>query len=180
MKYFLLLFLGINLFATEIQEVKPIPVENIKYVEGLEHYSLFDVSQEGFKDYIEENKFNKATLETMYNRIDNPISITLSAYAYDYGHKRPDLAENFYKLFTDKFGFEHKLRYADFLIRTGRASAIENLFKKMECIINIKRKNECTYYKGLAKYLLTGDNKNKELRSVRKKVPKAEEIYSMN
>ena len=192
MKYFLVLLLSLSLFAdniesdtnektsTEIKIVKPISVPNIKYIKGMENYSLFDVTKEGFKSFIEKKKINKLTLETMYNRIDNPTSIIVSAYAYDYGYQRPDLAENFYKLFTDKFGFENKLRYADFLIRTGRASEIENLFDKMDCVVNFKNATECKYYRGLATYLVTGDNKNKDLKSIRKKLPKAEEIYSSN
>lgn len=191
MKYFLVLLLGLSLFADDIEEgkpkpvseikiVKPIPVPDIKYIKGMEAYSLFDVTKEGFKGFIEKKKINKLTLETMYNRIDNPNSIILSAYAYDYGYQRPDLAENFYKLFKDDFGFENKLRYADFLIRTGRASEIENLFDKMDCVVNFKNAKECKYYRGLATYLVTGDNKNRDLKSIRKKLPKAEEIYSSN
>lgn len=192
MKYFLVLLLSLSLFAddiesdtnkktsTEIKIVKPISVPNIKYIKGMEYYSLFDVTKEGLKSFIEKKKINKLTLETMYNRIDNPTSIIVSAYAYDYGYQRPDLAENFYKLFTDKFGFENKLRYADFLIRTGRASEIENLFDKMDCVVNFKNATECKYYRGLATYLVTGDNKNKDLKSIRKKLPKAEEIFSSN
>lgn len=192
MKYFLVLLLSLSLFAddiesdtnkktsTEIKIVKPISVPNIKYIKGMEDYSLFDVTKEGLNSFIEKKKINKLTLETMYNRIDNPTSIIVSAYAYDYGYQRPDLAENFYKLFTDKFGFENKLRYADFLIRTGRASEIENLFDKMDCVVNFKNATECKYYRGLATYLVTGDNKNKDLKSIRKKLPKAEEIFSSN
>ncbi len=192
MKYFLVLLLSLSLFAddiesdtnkktsTEIKIIKPISVPNIKYIKGMEDYSLFDVTKEGLKSFIEKKKINKLTLETMYNRIDNPTSIIVSAYAYDYGYQRPDLAENFYKLFTDKFGFENKLRYADFLIRTGRASEIENLFDKMDCVVNFKNATECKYYRGLATYLVTGDNKNKDLKSIRKKLPKAEEIFSSN
>lgn len=176
-KYLLIALIGLSCFGTEIEKVKPISQTEIKYVKSLEGYSLFDISKEGFKDYLKKEKINEHLLEELYNRIDNEKSILVSAYAYDYGHKRPDLAENFYKLIDKKMGFENTLRYADFLIRTGRLKDVEALIPKMDCVKNIKFSSQCNYYLGLTNYLLTGNNKNLGLNLAKKKIEKAKEIY---
>lgn len=179
MKIFYILFLiGSFCFGAEVNnKVKPIPMTEIKYVKSLQGYSLFDISKEGFKDYLNKEKINEHLLAELYNRIDNDKSILVSAYAYDYGHQRPDLAESFYKLIKPSMGFENILRYADFLIRTGRLKEVEALIPKMDCVKNIKFSAQCNYYLGIANYLLTGNNKNLGLNLSKKKIEKAKEIY---
>lgn len=162
-----------------IQTVTPISVPGIRYNKGLEKYSLFDTTKDGFKEYTKKEKINGYLLKTLYNRIDNPKSIVLSAFAYDYGYSRPDLAENFYNLFTLTVGikFEDKLRYIDFLLRTGRVNEIKNNLTKAECIRSFKYNSKCYYYLGVASFLTTGDNKNIFLNLARHKESKAKEIF---
>jgi hypothetical protein len=162
-----------------VQTVTPISVPGIRYNKGLIKYSLFDTTKEGFKEYTKEEKINGYMLKTLYNRIDNPKSIVLSAFAYDYGYSRPDLAENFYKLFSSTKGikFEDKLRYIDFLLRTGRVNEIKNNLTKAECISSFKHNSQCYYYLGVASFLTTGDHKNIFLNLARHKESKAKEIF---
>lgn len=162
-----------------IQTVTPLSVPGIRYNKGLIKYSLFDTTKEGFKEYTKEEKINGYMLKTLYNRIDSPKSIALSAFAYDYGYSRPDLAENFYKLFNSTKGikFEDKLRYIDFLLRTGRINEIKNNLTKAECIGSFKHNSQCYYYLGVVSFLTTGDNRNIFLNLARHKESKAKEIF---
>lgn len=153
--------------------------KEIKYNKELSQYSLFKTDKAGYKEYLEEKKIDEALLKQLYNKKDNPKGIVLSAYAYDYGYGRTDLAEPFYALFTTtpKIGFENKLRYIDYLLRTGRINDIEENLRSSECSINFKQAGKCFYYLGIVKYLKTGDNKNIHLNLSKNTEEKAKEIY---
>ena len=69
----------------------------IKYNPGLVEYSIFNVSKDGFKDFVVEQKIDPAILQNLYGDMSNPKSVLITAIAYDYGHQRPDLAEPFYE-----------------------------------------------------------------------------------
>ena len=151
----------------------------IKYNPGLVDYSIFNVSKDGFKDFVVEQKIDPAMLQNLYGDMSNPKSVLITAIAYDYGHQRPDLAEPFYEEAVKKEygGFHMKLRYFDYLIRTNRISVVEENLKPIDCSINFKYANTCWYYIGLYKYLKTGNNKNRELRIAKDKIEKAKRLY---
>lgn len=151
----------------------------IKYNPGLVEYSIFNVSKDGFKDFVVEQKIDPAVLQNLYGDMSNPRSVLITAIAYDYGHQRPDLAEPFYEeAFKKEYGgFHMKLRYFDYLIRTNRISVVEENLKPIDCSINFKYANTCWYYVGLYKYLKTGNNKNRELRIAKDKIEKAKRLY---
>lgn len=151
----------------------------VKYNKELSQYSLFKTDKEGYKEYLTEKKIEPAILKQLYNKKDNPKGIVISAYAYDYGYGRTDLAEPYYELFTKtpKIGFEDKLRYIDYLLRTGRINNVEEHLKSTDCSINFKHAGKCFYYLGIVKYLKTGDNKNTYLNLAKNTEEKAKEIY---
>lgn len=179
----LLCFAAINVSAAAEPEdtakkIKPIPVENIKYNKGLNIYSYYTSDKAAFKEYTEENKIVPYRLKSLYNRVEDPTGIVVSALAYDYAFERPDLAENFYALFTpSKMTLDDRLRHADFLLRTGRVSEISTTINKVDCMKDFKKRNICYYYLGLEEYLRTGDYRNRHFNLARSSVEKAELLY---
>lgn len=177
------LFLCANDSSNEIniERIDPIPVENIKYNKDLASFSLYKTNKDAFKEYINTNNISPVTLKKLYNRVDNPLSIKVSAYAFDYAYKRPDIAENFYSLFDKKVSsLPDKVRYMDYLIRTGRITEAYGVLKGTDCLKNLKYRKHCYYYLGVAKYLITGDNRNKYINLTRTDIDKAKDIYYGN
>ena len=155
--------------------------KEIRYNKGLSNYSLFKTDKEGYKDYLKAKQIEEIVLKQIYNQKDNPKGIVVSAYAYDYGYGRTDLAEPYYELFnTKKVSFEDKLRYMDYLLRTGRINEIETKLEKSECAMNFKQSGKCFYYLGIVKYLKTGDNRNSFLNLTKATEEKAKEIYNLD
>ena len=179
------LILGaINSFASSsstedtAKKIKPIPVENIKYNKGLGIYSYYETNKDSFKRFTEENKIVPFRLKGLYNRVEDPTGIVVSALAYDYAFSRPDLAENFYSLFTPKkMALSDRLRYADFLLRTGRVNKISTAISKVDCMKSFKLRNVCYYYLGLEQYIVKGDYRNKYFNIARSTIDQAKSLY---
>lgn len=161
-----------------IEKVKPISIPGIRYNKGLEQFSVFSPTKEGFDDYVTKNNINAYTVKDLFNRLDNPKSIILSALGYDYGHQRPDLAENFYEKIDPKTAtLDTKIRQADFYLRTGRVEKIDEVLNERVCLSNFKVNSDCYYYIGLSQYLRTGDNQNKFLNLAKPNNEKAKQIF---
>ena len=153
---------------------------NIRYNQSLEAYSIIGHDKAEFNKFLSYLKLPDLTIEGMLGTAVNDKAIRLNAYAYDYVKKQPSIAENYYLLFSklkEASFYEMKIRYADFLLRTGRPAEILTLIPRHECNINIKSSAICNYYVGVATYLTTGDNKNVNLRLSKDYIKKAKEIY---
>lgn len=168
----------------EVVVEKPFNVINykdVKYHSGNLMYSVFKVNEKDFIDYLKSKKMSIETIKDSKDKVSDQNSIELNAYMYDLYLKKPNLAENYYKMFKDfpKLSMDNKVRYADFMIRTGRPSEIDNVISKKDCLSNISNSGICFYYIGLADYLLTGNNKNASLRISKSSIPKAREIFNL-
>lgn len=158
----------------------PKDYKNVRYSRDLEWFSIINHDKNEFLAYLKHINLPKETIKNMYGKVSNSETIKLNAYAYDYGYGKPNIAENYYLLFknNDKMNFyDRKIRYADFLIRTGRPAEVKNLIKTKDCMSNFKVMSTCNYYLGVSEYLLTGDNKNTFLRLAKNNVKKAKLIY---
>ncbi|MGB2552766.1 hypothetical protein ACPF04_06260 [Campylobacter sp. MOP51] len=154
-------------------------VDGIKYYKDLEPYSIFNHDQAEFSKIVAELKLPDITLQNLKNRYDSINAVVLNAIAYDYAEKNAPVAEGFYREFSKfKMSYVHqKLRYADFMIRTGRPQAALDLLSETPCYAHIKYSKICYYYVGLSQYLLTGNNRNSALNSARSHIKKAQEIW---
>jgi len=163
----------------EVHKIKLHSYKKIKYNKELLNYSLFKDHKKIYKEIMQENSINKFLLKKIFGTNHSNISILLSGLGYDWLFKRPDLAENFYKLLekNPKIGLKYKLYVADWFIRTGRPEKVEEYVKKTECMSSFKFGPKCSYYRGLAEYLITGDNKNPDLRVARNYLKEAQDIY---
>ncbi len=158
----------------------PKDYKNIRYSKDLEWFSIINHDKNEFLSYLKYINLPKETIKNMYGKVNNTEMIKLNAYAYDYGYGKPNIAENYYLLFknnTKMSFYDKKIRYADFLIRTGRPAEVRNLIKNKDCMANFKVMATCNYYLGVSEYLLTGDNKNTFLRLAKNNVKKAKLIY---
>lgn len=158
----------------------PKDYKNIRYSKDLEWFSVINHDKNEFLAYLKYLNLPKETIKNMYGNVRNSESIKLNAYAYDYGYGKPNIAENYYLMFKNNKNmafYDKKIRYADFLIRTGRPAEVKNLIKTKDCMSNFKVMNICNYYLGVSEYLTTGDNKNTFLRLAKNNVKKAKLIY---
>lgn len=174
--------LSTNIYAntqeSKIVKIKPVPVKNIKYNKGLFAYSHFKPTKEELKKYTKDQNIAPFRLKGLYNRTDNPTSIVVSAFAYDYAFKRPDLAENFYALFPKhQLSLSNKIKHADFLLRTGRPNMISSIITKRDCLKSFKYRSQCYYYLGLEEYFASGNHKNNFFNLSRDNIENAEKIY---
>lgn len=105
---------------------------NIRYHKDFEWFSIVKHDESEFKSFLKYMNLPKNTIKNMYGKVDTPDMVRLNAYAYDYGYGKPNIAENYYLKFPESdIGFyDKKIRYADFLIRTGRPNEVENVLKK--------------------------------------------------
>jgi len=129
---------------------------------------------------LSELEIPKFTLKKIFGSVNTEISTLLSALGYDWVYKRPDLAENFYRIIKEKvdvYSLRDKIKVADYYLRTGRPETIPDILKKHECMATFKYKSKCYYYLGVSKYLITGENKNSALKIAKSKIKKAKEIY---
>lgn len=155
--------------------------KNIRYSQDLEWFSILNHDKQEFLNYLNFINLPKETIKNMYGKATNAETIKLNAYAYDYGYGKANIAENYYLLFknNEEIGFyDRKIRYADYLIRTGRPAEVKNLLKNNDCMSNFKVMSTCNYYLGVSEYLLTGNNKNTYLRLAKNNIKKAELIYN--
>lgn len=156
--------------------------QEVKYFKPYSNYSAIPNDKDEFMSFLKVKNYSPDTIKSYKDKILNQSMIEFNAFLYDYYLNKPNLAENYYRMFK---GFSkqalvnHKIRYADFLIRTGRVSEVQNIIKKSDCLSNIKASNICFYYLGISDYLLTGNNKNFGLRTAKSSIPKAKEIYNL-
>jgi hypothetical protein len=165
---------------TKNYKIKPISVKGIKYEKGYLPYSIYNTDKEAYKAYVKKLNLPNITIKNLFNSVKTKDSILLSAFAYDYGYKRPDLAENFYQYLPKlgkKYTMSMKILLADYYLRTGRLDKIETLLNKSECVAYISEKDRCFYYLGLIPYLKDGNNKNHLLNMAKDSIKKAKEIY---
>lgn len=156
---------------------------NIRYKKGFDWFSIMKHDKGEFNSFLSYLNLPLPALKSMYGKADTLDQIRLNAYAYDFAYNKPNIAENYYKLFTSqrKIGFlDQKIRYADFLIRTGRPSEVKKIITKKDCVVNFKFQAKCNYYLGVAEYLTTGNHKNLYLRLSKSYVSKANKIYNKN
>lgn len=160
--------------------VQPVSNEEIRYDKTTQQFSLFEHDKKAFKSYIDEKHLPARAIAGMYHNVTDPESLALTAYAYDYAYGRPDLADGYYERFPamKKLGFSHKIRYADFLLRTNQIEKIQKILAKGDCVSNFNEGSRCFYYLGVAEYLISGDNKNMYLRIAKSKQEKALELWN--
>lgn len=163
---------------TELQ-----PIKGIKYYKELDWFSIIDHNQTGFADYVKKLNLPSFTLDKLKDRTDSGIALAVNAFAYDYGLQNAPMAENFYKEFlgrSDISFYDRELRYADFLIRTGRPQKVLEFLNNSVCMNHINFMASCDYYLGVARYLMTGDNKNINIRTAKDYFDKASILFYQN
>lgn len=154
-------------------------VSGIKYHPEYEPYSIMEHDAEAFNKFVSQLKLPDVILQAMRNRYDSGNAAILNAMAYDYVEHKPEIAESFYKeaLKHDFNFYDQTLRYADFLIRTGRPKAVRDLLEDVACYSYIQASMVCYYYDGVAQYLIDGNNQNSALNSARGVIKKAQDIW---
>lgn len=159
------------------------PIKNVKYYKELDWFSVIDHNQTAFAGYIQKLNLPSFTLDQLRDRTDSGIALVVNALAYDYGMNDAGMAENFYKAFlgrNDISFYDSRIRYADFLIRTGRPQKVLEFLNNGVCMNHINSMASCDYYLGVARYLMTGDNKNVNLRSAKDYFQKAGILFYQN
>ena len=159
------------------------PIKGIKYYKELDWFSIIDHNQTGFSDYVKKLNLPSFTLDKLKDRTDSGIALAVNAFAYDYGLQNAPMAENFYKEFlgrSDISFYDRELRYADFLIRTGRPQKVLEFLNNSVCMNHINFMASCDYYLGVARYLMTGDNKNINIRTAKDYFDKASILFYQN
>jgi len=156
---------------------------NIKYNKDLLYFSIIPHNETEYNKILDKYGLTNPYLFKKYiNSFGSYKAIIINALMYDYKYKKPNIAENFYKLFPKlKHGsfYDRKIRLADYLLRTGRPLQISKILKSSDCISQIKDMYICFYYLGVAKYFQTGNNRNRYLRISSQKIKKAKELYRM-
>lgn len=176
---------GREVVVDKIEEEKyftNIDYKDIKYQTKYGMYSVIPTNKTEFMNYVKNKNLSIEKIKTYKNKVSNQNTIEFNAFMYDYYLDQPNIAENYYKMFKDfdKISLvDHKIRYADFLIRTGRPDEIEKVLEKRDCLSNITNSGICFYYIGVADYLLTGNNKNSAIRISKSSIAKAGEIYNL-
>jgi len=163
----------------EKPKFKPKRYQNVRFKKNYEWYSIISHKKKDFKAYINHLGLPEEAIRNMFGKIDSTKAIKLNAFAYDYAKHDASIAENYYRLFNHKMGFfDGKLRYADYLIRTGRPQEVKKILKRRDCSANVKYNAKCYYYLGVADYLLTGNNRNSSLHMAKSWIKKAKLIYN--
>lgn len=159
------------------------PIKGIKYYKELDWFSIIDHNQTGFADYVKKLNLPSFTLDKLKDRTDSGLALAVNAFAYDYGLQDASMAENFYKEFlgrNDISFYDRELRYADFLIRTGRPQKVLEFLNNSKCMNHLNFMASCDYYLGVARYLMTGDNKNVNIRTAKDYFDKASILFYQN
>lgn len=155
---------------------------DLRYKSNLKSFSIINTDESEFNQYMDSKKYEREDIDSFQNKAYSQEMVEFNAFLYDYKLKKPNLAENYYLKFKDfkkPSLINHKIRYADFLLRTGRVDKIKNVITRKECLSNIKISGMCFYYIGIADYIMTGNNKNYELRTAKSSIPKAREIFDI-
>ena len=158
--------------------IPPIAYE-VKYDLALFKYSVYNPRREHFLKYVKSLHLPKAVLQTKYNHPKDYKDVLLNALAYDYAYHDPQTAERYYRVLVDSgknisFG-DRILRYADFLLRTGRGPEILDYIPNSSvCVMKNVFFNKCMYYYGLGVMFKTGKVENNGLK--RCGLKKAKEI----
>ena len=159
------------------------PIKGIKYYKELDWFSIIDHNQTGFADYVKKLNLPSFTLDKLKDRTDSGLALAVNAFAYDYALQDAPMAENFYKEFlgrNDISFYDRELRYADFLIRTGRPQKVLEFLNNSKCMNHLNFMDSCDYYLGVARYLMTGDNKNINIRTAKDYFDKASILFYQN
>ena len=159
------------------------PIKGIKYYKELDWFSIIDHNQTGFADYVKKLNLPSFTLDKLKDRTDSGLALAVNAFAYDYALQDAPMAENFYKEFlgrNDISFYDRELRYADFLIRTGRPQKVLEFLNNSKCMNHLNFMASCDYYLGVARYLITGDNKNINIRTAKDYFDKASILFYQN
>lgn len=164
-----------------IEKQEPVSDPSVKYDRAMLGYSIFEHDKKFFKNFIEQKKLPNKVVANMYHNVADTDALVLTAFAYDYAYERPDLADAYYQKFLTKkdIKFSDKLRYVDFLMRTGRPEKIQQILGKGDCVANFNESSRCFYYLGVADYVQTGNNKNTFIRIAKSKQDKAMEIWNL-
>jgi len=151
----------------------------IRYDRSLKSFSILETDKNSYKKYMKLNDIENFTLKRMFGRTNSALAVSLSAYGYDYVYQRPDLAENFYRVGIEngKLSILDKIKFADYLLRTGRPDQISTVIKNSDCMSSFKLGKKCFYYLGVESYLKTGNNRNNYFRICKDKIPKAYKIF---
>lgn len=153
---------------------------NVKYNKIVSSLSIMPHNKQAYKNFIKVLGINDFTLGKIFGKTTSKISILLSALGYDWVYKRPDLAENFYRIMEkniNQYSLRDKLKLADYYLRTGRPGKIAGIISRPDCMGSFKYNSQCFYYLGVENYLLTGNNRNFALGIARNSIKKAREIY---
>jgi len=149
---------------------------NVNYSKFYQRYSLYKRTKKNAKNLLKKIGVNNSVyIKNYFNKIGSKKSIVMNAIIYDFVYKRPDLAENFYRLINKKFPLYDRMLKADFLLVTGRLSKSPELFSSKSCIIATRLMHDCFYYYGIRKFIKTGNNRQKTLYMSDKK--KGKEIF---
>jgi len=155
--------------------------KNVKYDKNFLWYSVIPHNKKAFTDVMTKQNISNSMAKEMYGYARNATDIILNALLLDYVYKKPHLAENYYLKFrgNPKITFYYsKILLADYLLRTGRPSAIQRVIKNSDCMSHYKYMSICNYYLGISDYLKTGNNKNVNLRLAQSRYKKAGLIYN--
>lgn len=141
---------------------------NVRYSKRLSKLSLYRKipGKERYRRVKELMRISDLVEPTLLERYWTPKGILLSAFYYDYIKKKPNIAENFYKRFSEgsKESFLVKRIYlADYYLRTRRPGKILKVLPRRSCMEHFQYMIPCLYYRGIATYILTGNNKNDDL-----------------
>lgn len=138
---------------------------NVRYSKRLTKLSLYKNGKEVYEKVKEMMGVSDFVEPTLLERYWTPKGTVLSAFYFDHIKHKPNIAENFYKRFDDvraPFYVKGVLR-ADYYLRTRRPKKILKILPRASCFANFKYMIPCLYYRGIAKYIITGNNKNPEI-----------------
>jgi len=156
---------------------------NISYDDSMFYYSLRQPTPKKFNKFLEKNHINKTIFKNLVGYGSTIQEAKISALYYDYYKETPSTAENFYKILYKRRGelsLTEKITLADYLLRTGRGDKASAILSKGRCLASFgKNKYNCLYLLGVEKYLKTGKNKNSELRTSKRRIKQAKELYYM-
>lgn len=142
-------------------KLKLVEYKHIRFSKHLNKYSVLLHNKEGFKRFLKKKDIPIYALKQLFGRYNNFISLLVSAYGYDWVYKRPDLAENFYRLIIKQHtrNLNTKIKVADYFLRTERVEKIHDILTKADCMQAFSLRGLCMYYYALPDYLLEGKNR---------------------
>jgi len=162
-------------------KVKLKKYKKIKELKNLTKFSVMDRSKLAFKELLRNYKLSNEDFKKIFGYDTGSLSVFLSALTYDWLLKKPELAENFYKILLDKYYDDlpiHILDYiADFYLRTGRVKDIKYIIDNKKCMASIKYIKECSYYEGLSEWARTGNLHNTQLTIAKDRYKIVRELF---